>query len=53
MASIGPEEPREFHSQLRLKLGGEDTLEDWMQYLPYFINIIKLCSQDKANIKFT
>lgn len=53
MAGTGPNEPREFHSQLRLKLGREDKPEDWIHYFSHFINLIKFYSQDKANIKFT
>lgn len=52
MVSTGPDEPREFHSQLKLKLRSEDKQEDWMQYLPYFVNILKLCSEDKAKVGF-
>lgn len=54
MVSTGPDEPREFHSQLKLKLRSEDKQEDQdrMQYLPKFVNILKLCSEDKAKVGF-
>lgn len=53
IASPDPEEPRELHSHLRLKLRSEDKLEDWMWYPPYFLNRQALLSrQSKWKVYF-